>query len=198
MQWLHWSEVVVKNDARRAVLADAGLGVLARDGARGLTHRAIDRAAGVPLGTASNYFRTRDALIGGLADRIGERLAPAPDDLARRGVREPSAALFADYLRDIVRRLLAEPDVTRALFELRLESGRRPELEAVFGPWLRAGFEADLAFNDAAGLPGGRREIALFRYAIDGFLLDRLTTPVDPDTSSDEVIDALVAGLLPD
>ncbi|KAB1660309.1 TetR family transcriptional regulator [Pseudoclavibacter chungangensis] len=189
---------MAKNEARRNALADAGIVVLAREGSRGLTHRAIDQEAGVPVGTASNYFRSRDALVSGLADRIGARLAPTPDDLQRRGERAPGRALFADYLRDIVRRLMAEPDVTRALFELRLESGRRPELEAVFGPWLRAGFEADLAFNVAAGLPGGRREIALFRYAIDGFLLDRLTTPVDPDTSSDVVIDALVAGLLPD
>ncbi len=50
--------------------------------------------------------------------------------------------------------------------------------------------------TNAAGLPGGRREIALFHYAIDGLLLDRLTTPIDPETSTDTVIDDLVAGLL--
>ncbi|MRG59749.1 TetR family transcriptional regulator [Agromyces sp. CFH 90414] len=189
---------MAKNEQRRRALADAGLGVLAREGTRGLTHRAIDEAAGVPIGTASNYFRSREALIAGLVDRIGERLAPSPDDLERRASERPSRALFADYLRDIVRRLSEHREVTLALFELRLESSRRPELAAVLGAWQRAGFEADVAFNESAGLPGGRREIALFHYAIDGLLLDRLTTSIDPDASTDEVVDALVAGLLPE
>jgi AcrR family transcriptional regulator len=187
---------MVKNDSRRRTIADAGLSVLAREGSRGLTHRAVDIAAEVPTGTTSNYFRSRDALIEGLVDRIGERLAPTPDDLERRAAATPGAALFADYIRDIVRRLTEDRDVTLALFELRLEGGRRPEVAAVLGAWQRAGFEGDVAFNTAAGLPGGRREIALFHYAIDGLLLDRLTTPIDPETSTDEVIDDLVAGLI--
>lgn len=187
---------MVKNDSRRRMIADAGLTVLAREGSRGLTHRAVDTAAQVPTGTTSNYFRSRDALIEGLVERIGERLAPTPDDLELRATAAPGPALFADYIRDIVRRLTTDPDVTLALFELRLEGGRRPEVAAVLGAWQRAGFEGDVAFNTAAGLPGGRREIALFHYAIDGLLLDRLTTPIDPETSTDEVIDDLVAGLI--
>ena len=189
---------MAKNDERRRLLADAGLAVLAREGSRGLTHRAIDEAAGVPVGTTSNYFRTREALVSGLVERIGERLAPTPEDLARRADEAPSRALFADYVRDIVRRLTAERDVTLALFELRLESSRRPELTALMGAWRRAGFESDVEFNIAAGLPGGRREVALFHYAIDGLLLDRLTDPLDPDASTDDIIEALVDGLLPE
>ncbi|MFF1539758.1 TetR/AcrR family transcriptional regulator [Microbacterium sp. NPDC058269] len=187
---------MVKNDSRRRAIADAGLTVLAREGSRGLTHRAVDVAAQVPTGTTSNYFRSRDALLEGLVERIGERLAPTPDDLERRATAAPGPALFADYIRDIVRRLTEDKDVTLALFELRLEGGRRPEVAAVLGAWQRAGFDGDVAFNTAAGLPGGRREIALFHYAIDGLLLDRLTTPIDPETSTDEVIDDLVAGLI--
>lgn len=187
---------MVKNDSRRRAIADAGLTVLAREGSRGLTHRAVDVAAQVPTGTTSNYFRSRDALIEGLVERIGERLAPTPQDLERRAAAPPGPALFADYIRDIVRRLTEDRDVTLALFELRLEGGRRPEVAAVLGAWQRAGLEGDVAFNTAAGLPGGRREIALFHYAIDGLLLDRLTTPIDPETSTDDVIDDLVAGLI--
>jgi len=170
--------------------------VLAQEGSRGLTHRAVDAAAEVPTGTTSNYFRSRRALLEGLVERIGERLAPSEEDLRRRESAEPGPPLFADYVRDIVRRLMADRDVTLALFELRLEAARRPEVAAVLGAWQRAGFDADVAFNTAAGLPGGRREIALFHYAIDGLLLDRLTAPIDPDSSTDDAIDALVAGLL--
>lgn len=188
---------MAKNQARRNALADAGIAVLATEGSRGLTHRAIDERAGVPIGTASNYFRSREALIAGLFERIGARLAPTPEDLERRAAQQPSRELFAEYLRDIVRRLSTEREVTLALFELRLESARRPELADTVSSWLRTGFAADVAFNEAAGLPGGAREIALFHYAIDGLLLDRLTSSIDPETSTDAIVDALVEGLLP-
>ncbi|MGV2982278.1 TetR/AcrR family transcriptional regulator [Microbacterium sp. AGC85] len=188
---------MAKNEARRALLADAGIAVLAREGSRGLTHRAIDAEASVPVGTASTYFRSREALITGLFERIGVRLAPTSAELEARAAEHPSRELFADYIRDIVRRLLTNREVTLALYELRLDAARRPELAASLGEWQRTGFDGDVAFNEAAGLPGGRREVALFHYAIEGLVFDRLTSPIDPGTPTDEVVDALVAGLLP-
>lgn len=187
---------MAKNKTRRRALADAGLAVLAREGSRGLTHRAIDVEANVPAGTTSNYFRTKELLIAGLVDRIGERLAPTADDLSARANVAPSKALFAEYVRDIVRRLTVNREVTLALLELRLESTRRPEIAAVMAAWQRAGFDADVDFNTGAGLPGGRREIALFHYAIDGLVFDRLTTSIDPETSTDDVVADLVHRLL--
>ena len=183
--------------ARRAALTDAGITVLAREGSRGLTHRAIDAEAGVPTGTTSNYFRSREKLMAGLFERIGTRLAPSAEDLAARASAPPSRELFADYVRDIVRRLTENREVTLALYELRLEAARRPELAEALATWRRAGFEADVAFNTDAGLPGGRREIALFHYAIEGLVFDRLTSSIDPGTSTDDIVDALVAGLMP-
>lgn len=187
---------MARNIERRRTLADAGLSILAGEGARGLTHRAVDRKAGVPTGTATNYFRTRDALISALVDRIGERLAPAPEDLSRRSSQPPGPDLFSDYMRDIARRLTTDRDATIALFELRLEAMRRPEVAGVLDRWRREGFAGDVQFNTDAGLPGGPREIALFHYAIEGLVLDRLTGPLMPDTPTDDIIDDLVGGLL--
>lgn len=189
--------MVKKNVERRAALADGGLHVLARDGARGLTHRAVDAAAGVPQGTTSNYFPTRDGLIGGLVSRIGERLTPDPAVHASLAEREPGRDLFADHLRDIVRRLLADRDVTLALLELRLEAARKPSVAETLGAWISAGFEADVTFNADAQLPAGRSEVALFHYAIDGLILDQLTVQIDPNVSLDAVVDELVERLLP-
>ena len=184
------------NEQRRAELADAAIGVVIREGLHGLSHRTVDEGANVPRGTTSNYFRSRQALFAGLFARIGERLAPDPDVHQGLSARAPSAELFADYIRDIVARLSANRDVTLALFELRLEAARRPELRGPMGEWLRANFAGDVEFNRSAGLPGGAAEIALFHYAIDGLLFDRLTTSIDPDTPTDEVVDRFVAGLL--
>src|SRR5262245_46300023 len=57
------------NTWRRDQLRDAAVEVLARDGSRGLTHRAVDRAARLPEGTAKNYFGSRDALLQAAAER---------------------------------------------------------------------------------------------------------------------------------
>ncbi|WP_280486296.1 TetR/AcrR family transcriptional regulator [Nocardia farcinica] len=58
---------------RRELLLDAAIDLLGTRGARALTHRAVDDAAGMPAGSASNYFRTRDALLAALAERLEER-----------------------------------------------------------------------------------------------------------------------------
>lgn len=185
---------MARNDERRSALADAGIRVLATEGARGLTHRAVDAEAGTPRGTASNYFPTRDDLISALVARIGERLAPEPDP--SRDAPSPDRALFADYLRDVVRRLRSDPHVSLALFELRLEAARRPAVAATLGAWRQRAFQEDVAFNDDAGLPGGRTEIALFHYAIDGLMLDHLTAPLDTGLSVDAAVTEFVDRIL--
>ncbi|MHA3704692.1 TetR/AcrR family transcriptional regulator [Jatrophihabitans sp. YIM 134969] len=188
---------MVGNPARRTALTDAGIAVLARDGARGLTHRAVDAEAGVPVGTTGNYFRSRADLLEALVARIFERLAPEPEVLASFARRRPSRARFADQIRDIVRRLLLHRDDTVALFELRIEAARRPEVAAVMTPALVGGFQADLAYHAEARLPGGPAEIALFHYAVDGLLLDLLTVSIGSGTAPDDVVDVLVERLLP-
>lgn len=188
---------MARNEARRTALADAGIAVLAREGSRGLTHRAVDAEADVPIGTASNYFRSRNALVQGIFERIGQRLAPTAEDLEARRSGVPSPALFAGYIRDIVRRLIVNREVTLALYELRLEAARQPDLATSLAAWRRAGFEADIEFNEAAGLPGGRREIALFHYAVEGLVFDRLTSSIDPGTEIDTIVDDLVQALIP-
>ena len=65
-------------------MLDAAITVLGGRGVRGLTHRAVDAAAGAPAGTTSNHFRTRDALLDGVVDRFAERERDALRDLAAR------------------------------------------------------------------------------------------------------------------
>ena len=57
---------------RTRQVGDAAIAVLADHGARGLTHRAVDQAAGLPPGTTSNYARTREALLTLALTRIAE------------------------------------------------------------------------------------------------------------------------------
>lgn len=204
MSWLTYNSCrgldsmshMARNDERRSALADAGIRVLAEEGARGLTHRAVDTIAGTPRGTASNYFPTRDDLISALVDRIEERLTPDPDAIASRDSRSPNKALFAYYLRDVVRRLSIDPHVPLALFELRLEAARKPTVATALGAWRQRAFRDDVVFNAAAGLPGGQTEIALLHYAIDGVMLDHLTVPLDTGLTIDAAVNEFVERIL--
>ncbi|MDX6295052.1 MAG: hypothetical protein QOH50_4127 [Kribbellaceae bacterium] len=185
-----------RNPERRTQLADAGLAVLAESGARGLTHRAVDAAAGLPAGTTSNYFRTRDALLGALGERIFERLAPDEAVLASLAERERSLDLVVDYVKDIVERLLGRPELSLALLELRLESARRPGLNEILSRTLQHGFDADVSFHVQAGLPGGAEEVRLLHFAIDGLVLDQLTPGTGRRYDVDEITARLVRRLV--
>ncbi len=57
---------------RRRDLCDAAIDVLGNFGSRGLTHAKVDQRAGLPAGTTSYNFRTRDALLLGIAERLDE------------------------------------------------------------------------------------------------------------------------------
>lgn len=184
------------NPTRRAELCDAGLRVLAAAGARGLTHRAVDGEAGVPTGTASNYFRSRDALLAALGERIFERLTPTADRLDPLADEEPTADLSAAYVRDVAARVLGAPELTLALLELRLEATRRPALATTLGRTLQAGYRSDVAFHVGRGLPGGAREVELLHYAIDGLVLDRLTATIGASGLDAPDVDAVVDDLV--
>ena len=182
-----------RNQHRYNDLTDAGLRVLAREGARGLTHRAVDTESDVPPGTTSNYFRTREELLDALGKRIFTLLAPTPEVIESRADREPSIALYVEYVQDIVARVRAQPSLSLALMELRLESTRYPDLARTLGEILRSNFAADVAFSEQRGMPGGQREVMLLHFAIDGLVLDLLTASIG--LAEDEV-DAVVADLV--
>lgn len=56
--------------SRRTDLLDSAIDVVGTDGIRALTHRRVDEQAGVALGSTSNVFRTRRALLEGVLDRL--------------------------------------------------------------------------------------------------------------------------------
>lgn len=171
---------MARNPERRQRIADAALEVIGAEGGRGLTHRAVDAWAEVPAGTTANYFPTRASLFSGMAQRIFTRIAPAQQSLERLRRLPADADAFAAYTRYVVERLLAVPQLALALIELRLEAARSPELAAELGDFLRRGFSEDDKFHATRGLPGGADEILLLHYAVDGIVLDRLTTPIEP------------------
>ncbi|MEU8999711.1 TetR family transcriptional regulator [Streptomyces caniferus] len=184
---------MVRNPERRAALVDAAVEVLARDGARGLTFRAVDGAAGVPNGTASNYFASRDDLLAQVAGQIHQRVAPDPEEVAAVMAAPPSRALVVELVEWINRRVAGDRTGYLAMLELRLEATRRPELQEELTRTIRAARDDDLRFHQEGGLPGDSTAVMLMYLAMTGLMLEQLTLPgVVPAEETQGLISALV------
>ncbi|WP_030243465.1 TetR/AcrR family transcriptional regulator [Streptomyces sp. NRRL S-350] len=168
---------MVQNPARRTALADAAIEVLAREGARGLTFRAVDAQAGVPNGTASNYFANRDHLLHQTARHIHHRITPDPEVVAELLRAPRDRALVTALMRDVVRRITADRAGYLAMLELRLEATRRPELRAQLTGTIRDDLEANIAFHLAEGFPGDRESVVVLYLAMTGLIIEHLTLP---------------------
>lgn len=184
---------------RREALCDAAIGVIAREGMRGLTHRAVDRAAGLPEGTTSYYFRTRLALLIGVTERL---LAL---DLADAAAAPPVAGadLDLDTVADLATQIVTHwtgPGRERMLarYEISLESIRHPELRDRFlatGAALRSAIGAAFA---QLGAPDPHRAGRDFAAMLDGLIYDQLAGAGGP-RSTDELratIRQMLAGLV--
>ncbi|MFJ9853655.1 TetR/AcrR family transcriptional regulator [Streptomyces sp. NPDC101150] len=184
---------MVRNPERRTTLVDAAIEVLAKDGARGLTFRAVDAAAGVPKGTASNYFASRDDLLAQVTGQIHQRIAPDPGEVAEVMAAPPSRELVAELMRWINRRVTENRTGYLAMLELRLEATRRPELRAELTRAIRETLDEDIRFHLEGGLPGDRTAVMLIYLAMTGLMLEQLTLPgVVPVEETDGLISTLV------
>jgi DNA-binding transcriptional regulator YbjK len=114
---------------RRRELCDAAIQVMAEEGSRGLSHQRVDRCAGVPDGTTSYYYRTRAALLRGVAERVAEIDTANLQSV----VDEPSGT---DPLARLAQLVMMQADgpglnLNKARHELMLVSTRDPELAEI-------------------------------------------------------------------
>ncbi|TXS53440.1 TetR/AcrR family transcriptional regulator [Streptomyces sp. uw30] len=192
------------NPERRAALVDAGVEVLAREGARGLTFRAVDAEAGVPVGTSSNYFTGRDELLRQIDARLHVRLAPDPEVIAGLLTRPKDRALVTAFMHDLMARATRDRTGYLAMMEMRLEASRRPELRSSFTKSVRGDLDEAMEFHRGAGLPGGDEAVTVLYLAMLGLLLEHLTLPdvlegVLPGVSvPDGLVERIAATIVPE
>ena len=188
-------------------MADAAIGVLADHGGRGLTHRAVDQAAGLPPGTTSNYARTREALLTLTLTRIAELdAADGADGLAgpevgRRDGSDADGAELADALARMLHRMITDTGARRRLlarFELAFEATRRPELRAAYDE-LGGRFRAEAArLLAAAGSAAPDRDAWTLVAWMEGTAFYALAGAGGPAVPSAAALRAQAAGLLAD
>ena len=99
---------------RRQAIAAGALDVLAEQGTHKLTHRSVDRHLGLPQGSTSYYFNSREALLMAAADALAQ--ADTQDVLALGDAPDLSPLLALWTAPPARTRLLARLEQHRALF----------------------------------------------------------------------------------
>ena len=159
---------------RRAALADAAILIVARDGLRALTHRAVDRELDLPAGSTSYYLRTRRQLIEAIVHRLATRTVTDLRPVAAPARTVPAAAKSLAAGLDL---LAQRPDDHRARYALSVDLTSDPELHALItsrSP-IRAGtLAAAEATLDAIGVRQPARHASGLVALIDGLLFDRV------------------------
>ncbi|OLZ63016.1 TetR family transcriptional regulator [Streptomyces sp. IMTB 2501] len=180
---------------RRTLLADAAIAVLADAGMRGLTHRAVDRAAQLPPGTTSAYFRTRQALLTALVRRL---VARDQAELQEIGVRVPVPRTVGELVAGIVELAgvrLAGDGRTRSLarYACAVESVRHPELREILVPRENLGRQLVCDFLAGQGVADAADRTVTLLTCVDGLVFDRLVNGGDV---REEEVRGLVAAAL--
>ena len=182
---------------RREDLLDAAITLLGEQGVRAVTHRAVDAEAGVPAGSASNVFRTRDALFDGIVERFAARERENWEVLATRADPRSPAALAKTMAAVAREATTTHRTLTLSRYAILVEAARRPELReqlaaggarvnAWVTTWLRLAGSAD---------PG--RDLDLVANFYTGLVLHELAVP-DPEFDPEPRLAALLTNLIPD
>src|SRR4051812_44563020 len=181
-----------RGEERRREILHATLALIERGGVGVVTHRAVGDASGVPLGSVTYYFPTKDELlrealecwVSEEVDRLsavaaaieGEQLSP-----------EERAARWGELLRGNDPHQIAQ-------FDLYLQAARDPSLRGAVAEAFTAYERVAAAALRAAGLEDAERVAPMFVALADGLGLRRLA---DPGTgpAADEALVALFEAL---
>ena len=175
-----------RNTRRRSALADAAIEVLGTAGIHKLSHRAVDERAGVPAGTAANYFPRRDDLLAAAAERVAELHVAemtAADRAAIASAGDPSgAAAGPDALAELIGASLHDAATTHrtrylAAYELALESTRQPALAEAMSRLGAGAAEPTIAEHRALGLPTTAGQVQALIALYNGTLMTLVVAP---------------------
>lgn len=135
--------------SRREAILTAVIELLATRGLDGVTHRAVDEAAGLPQGSSTYYFPKKASLLTAAAQHLATLLEKDCEALqvgfAQRAAQQGLEAAVAYVAEEVV----AYADESRQLFlariELTLAAARRDDLAGV-GAQLTAAARRPIAF----------------------------------------------------
>jgi DNA-binding transcriptional regulator YbjK len=207
---------ITQRTDRPGALARAGIQVIAAQGIRALTHRAVDHEAGLPSGTASYHFSTRKDLVRAILEeiaavsrhRLAEPPTPAAETMAthratgsqqRQAAAERISRVCGDF---IVGQLTTYRQLTIARYALQAEVATDPDLAEILhtaDQFQTVATEACRALNVDDPATTGRHLLAF----VDGIVHDQLVgasslrnhRPDQVGTAAASAIEAYLTGL---
>ncbi len=164
---------------RRRLIVKAALRVIARDGVKSCTHRAVAAEADVPLASTTYHFSSKAEIVTeALELAIDRSIAAVELHSAPPGPASPDALI--DRLVDLVDALCADDQAPLAAqYELLIEAGRSPALRRVAERWDGAYLGGLGAMVTAAGIGQPDEATAILSDLIEGALLGLVSAPRD-------------------
>lgn len=179
---------------RREEVLEAAISVLAESGTRGLTHGATDRVAGVPRGTTSNYFRTRDALLQGIVRALNEVFI---DGIARNEVPRDRDELVARLAAGVEHATDPELPNGIAFFMLNYEAATNSEIADLLIQAMRRLERVMSSWLEALGSTSPERDAIVLGQYMRGIMVNQRTMR-QPDLDLAAALDPMVRTLLRD
>lgn len=179
---------------RSEAVAEAAITLLAERGMRGLTHRAVDEAAGLPPGSTSNLARTRAALL----ELTLSRLTEVEERVFAEALTVEAPRDLPDLMAQVLRVQLRDGRRTLARYELALEATRRPELRVIYDQAGRRFRDPAVALLAAAGSTDPVRHARQMVAFGEGIMFDAIAgAGVEPTFDElREAVRELLAGML--
>ena len=172
---------------------DAALALVGEQGIRALTHARVDERAGLPKGSTSNWFRTRDALVAGVANWLAE--SERADFAAQEMPPVETPEQLVDALTGMIELQTGPLGArTRARYAIFLESAGDDELLAPLLVQRKAYVEWTTALLSRVGASTPDQAARTLMAAGEGIVFHRLT--VDPDAEIRPIIERAVRASL--
>lgn len=180
---------------RRTTILDAAIETLGTKGMRGLTHRAVDQAAGLPPGSTSNLFRSRDVLLDGIVERFVQRERAAFEQIAMSAVPLTAEDLGRMLAHFAVESTRGNRSVTLARYALLVEGALRPTLRRTLAEGGARVNAWAVQWFRVLGSPHPERDCHVLANYVTGLSLHELAMPsddFDPTERITELIKILV------
>jgi TetR/AcrR family transcriptional regulator, regulator of biofilm formation and stress response len=156
------------SQGRREQILEAAVQVIGRSGREAVTHRAVAEEAGVPLGSTTYYFDSRDDLLGQALEHVARSEAERYAQFGQELLKAKSPRQLADMLMNMLISQAEDRSAYIAEYELWLEASRRPELREAANTWCDAVQLAIAGPMEKLGSADPATDASLVVAAIDG------------------------------
>ncbi|MFL5892334.1 MAG: TetR/AcrR family transcriptional regulator, partial [Solirubrobacterales bacterium] len=181
-------------NARRVLLLQTTLRLIADEGIDSVSHRSVAEAARVPLGSTTYWFSSRQDMLRQALEHFARlEIETLREQLAAVLGRRLSRKRLVDEFTDLLLPQLGDGRWrTVAQYAFLQEAARQPELEAVCREWTDAWHDALAEVFGSLGVPNPQLEARMFLAMLDGLLLEQLAAP-DDDPEGNVIRPALKA-----